>query len=109
MQRHKPIFRWLTGWLLLAALGVGALGGAGLSARAAPRQQVATNIVISEFRYTGPQWGNDEFIELYNPTASQVDISDWEIWGSNNSGGTGTSRRAHHSLQIHSSNQGNTI
>ena len=93
MRRREPIFRWLTGWLLLAALGVGALGGAGLSVRAAPRQQVATNIVISEFRFRGPDGGNDEFIEIYNPTSSQVDISDWRIWGSNNSGGTGTSPR----------------
>lgn len=93
MGQRKSFFHRLTGWLLLLALVVGVLGGAGLSARAAPEKQVATNIVISEFRFRGPNGGNDEFIELYNPTNAQIDISDWRIWGSNDSGGTGSSPR----------------
>jgi hypothetical protein len=93
MRERKSIFRWLSAWLLLVVLGVGALGGAGLSVRAAPKQQAATNVVISEFRFRGPSGGNDEFIEIYNSTNAQVDISDWRIWGSNNSGGTGGSPR----------------
>ena len=56
-------------------------------------QDFSTNhIVISEFRTRGPNGASDEFIELYNPTTGTIDISGWEIWGSNASGST--SRRA---------------
>jgi uncharacterized protein len=54
--------------------------------------QSGTSVVISEFRTRGPLGGNDEFVELFNPTAAPVDISGWTIQGSN-SGGT-TSVRA---------------
>lgn len=93
MRRRKSLLRWVSVWLLFSILGVGFLGGVGLAVRAAPKQQIATSIVISEFRFRGPNGGNDEFIELYNPTNAQADMSDWRIWGSNNSGGTGSSPR----------------
>jgi predicted extracellular nuclease len=41
-----------------------------------------THLVISEFRTAG----SDEFIEIYNPTNNWVDIGNWKISGSNNSG-----------------------
>ena len=47
-------------------------------------------VVISEFRTRGPEGANDEYIELYNPTTSAVDISGWKINGSNDSGTTAT-------------------
>src|SRR4030095_13591862 len=50
--------------------------------------QSAASVVISEFRPRGPVGGNDEFVELFNPTAAAVDISGWKIWGSNNAGTT---------------------
>jgi hypothetical protein len=59
-------------------------------AKAAPHAQSATNIVISEFRTTGPSGGNDEFVELYNPLNVSVDITGWRIKGSNSSGSTST-------------------
>ena len=86
MRRRKSFFRWVSGWLLLSMLGVGFLGGAGLSVRAAPKQQAATNIVISEFRTRGTALGNDEFVELYNPTTGSINISGWQIMGSDNAG-----------------------
>jgi P pilus assembly chaperone PapD len=88
MRRRKSLFRWVSVWLLFSMLGVGFLGGAGLAVRAAPRQQAATNIVISEFRTRGPAMVNDEFIELYNPTNSSINISGWQIMGSDNAGNT---------------------
>ena len=51
--------------------------------------QSGTGVVISEFRTRGPLGGNDEFVELFNTTASPVDISGWKIRGSNSSGTVG--------------------
>src|SRR5574341_2672801 len=87
MRHRKQSIRVLFFVFLLACL-LTALTGAGtarLPARAAPQMQAATTIVISEFRTRGPGGASDEFVELYNPTGSSVDISNWEIWGSNGS------------------------
>lgn len=40
--------------------------------------QTAGHVVISEIQIGGST-SNDEFIELYNPTDSEVDLTDWEI------------------------------
>ncbi|MCW5853529.1 MAG: VCBS repeat-containing protein, partial [Anaerolineae bacterium] len=53
-----------------------------------PPATSATGVVISEFRTTGPNGTNDEFIELYNPTGSTVNIGNWKINGSSSSGTT---------------------
>ncbi len=45
-------------------------------------------VVISEFRFRGPQGGNDEFIEIYNAGNQPVDISGYKVWGSNSTGTT---------------------
>jgi lamin tail-like protein len=47
------------------------------------------SIVISEFRTRGPNGTNDEFIEIYNPTISAVDISGWKINASDKTGAPG--------------------
>jgi len=44
-------------------------------------------VVISEFRTRGPGGASDEFIELYNNSATPVDISGWRIKGSSSAGG----------------------
>lgn len=46
----------------------------------------ATGIVISEFRTIGASGGNDEFVELFNPTAFSIPIDGWTI---NKSAGCG--------------------
>ncbi len=38
-----------------------------------------THLVISELRFRGPLGGNDEFIELYNPTGAAVNIGGWQV------------------------------
>lgn len=50
----------------------------------------ATSVVISEFRFIGDGAGNDEFVELYNPTGNPIDITGWLIRGSNNVGTVST-------------------
>jgi hypothetical protein len=46
----------------------------------------ANGVVISEFRFRGPNGGNDEFVELYNGTSAPIDIGGWKLKGSNNAG-----------------------
>src|SRR5262245_45980451 len=50
----------------------------------------ASGVVISEFRVRGPNGGNDEFVELFNASASPVAIGGWKINGSNNAGSVST-------------------
>ena len=94
-------------WLALLLLGAEAIFGALIvhlillpqgGVRAAPLLQSQTDtpsptptltpaptllppyhIVISEFRTRGPNGGNDEFIEIFNPTGDSIDISGWKI------------------------------
>jgi len=46
---------------------------------AAPAFTAASNIVISEIQVAGDGGANDEFVELYNPTAAPIDISGWSL------------------------------
>lgn len=39
----------------------------------------ATHVVISEVQIAGPNGTDDEFVELYNPTGSSVDLAGWRL------------------------------
>ena len=54
----------------------------------------ANHVVISEFATRGPTGAYDEFVELYNPTSSQVDISGWKLQYASATSGTSWSDRA---------------
>jgi predicted extracellular nuclease len=43
-------------------------------------------VVINEFRFRGPNGGNDEFIELFNRSCSPVNIADWKVQGLSSTG-----------------------
>src|SRR5687767_2956382 len=93
MKYRKQFMRVLFFVFLLACLLTGLAGTLDAPAQAAPQMQAATTVVISEFRTRGSnpgQAGSDEFIELYNPTVSPVDITGWKINGSNAMGTTNT-------------------
>ena len=53
-----------------------------------PTPSAPRHIVISEFRTIGPLGADDEFVELYNPTGTTVNIGNWYI---SKSSGCGTS------------------
>lgn len=72
--------------MLLCALCVGTFSPRVQQVEAKPSPLQASNIVISEFRFRGSAGANDEFVEIYNPTLSSIDISGWLIRGSNNAG-----------------------
>ena len=80
MKFSQRYWRGLVFLLLITALcGGTAAPLAGTTVRAAPQMQAATNVVISEFRTRGTGGANDEFVELYNPTGSPINISGWTI------------------------------
>lgn len=87
----RRFFRWMMGWFVLVLLA-GALWprDQGMPVQAAPAGQLPVQVVISEFRTRGPSGGNDEFVELFNPTTTDVNIGGWLIKGSNNAGSTST-------------------
>ena len=45
-----------------------------------------SHIVISEFRTSGPNGAEDEFVELYNPTGAAVNMGGWQIRKSSSCG-----------------------
>jgi uncharacterized protein len=71
------------------AVALVALVAISVSDQAHLAAQSGTSVVISEFRTRGPLGGNDEFVELFNPTAAPIDIGGWKIRGSNASGAVG--------------------
>ncbi len=93
MTRSRLLVRGSFVILLLAGLLVGILAPTFAPVRAAPQQAVAPgDVVISEFRTSGPNGGNDEFIEFFNRSGGDVDLSGWTVNGSNNAGPTSPAR-----------------
>lgn len=65
---------------------VGMLAGVSIPAaeqrdvRAAPMSANALNVIISEVAWSGTNAdANDEWIELYNPTGTNIDLSGWSL------------------------------
>lgn len=79
----------VNGRFLLAFVFVLLLTGLLSSPRPA-QAEGSTTVVISEFRVRGPNGAADEFIELYNLSASPVDVGGWLVRGSNNAGSVST-------------------
>lgn len=59
----------------------GLLASAALLSAQAAFAQVASGVVISQFAVRGPSGGNDEFVELFNPTSAPIAIGGWTLQG----------------------------
>ncbi len=70
-----------------AALTAGALVyAAGFALSAAPVGASPNGVLISQFRFRGPQGGNDEFIQVKNTSATPVDLSGYQVKACGNDG-----------------------
>jgi len=81
MRYPKRLLRALLPLTLLAGLFAGLAGPHVSSGRAAPLLAPGAGVVISEFRTVGPNGNADEFIEIFNRSASSVNIGGWELRG----------------------------
>lgn len=94
MEQSKHLWRPLLFFVLLTALcGSFAFLIVSAPVSAAPKLQAGANkVVISEFRTRGPgsSGATNEFIELYNPLSTSVNIGNWSIRYSTNGGNTST-------------------
>lgn len=79
MQNRNSFPRFFLVLSLLSGLCAGLFALRLGRVEAKPLAVNAANIVISEFRTRGPLGGFDEFIEIFNPTNSSIDISGWRI------------------------------
>ena len=72
LKHPRKMLRW-SATLLLAGFLLGSLlPSFSWKVQAAPRQAVALDVVINEIAWMGTVAdGNDEWIELYNPTGSK--------------------------------------
>jgi hypothetical protein len=80
MRTQKPFPRTLFFLFLLICLLGGLIGVAGVPVEAAPQMAAPLDVVINEIAW-GATAGStaDEWIELYNPTASDIDLTGWTL------------------------------
>ncbi len=72
--------RWSVALLLLGFLLGSFLPTLNWKVRAAPRQASALDVVINEVAWMGTGAdANDEWIELYNPGSTDIDLSGWRL------------------------------
>jgi uncharacterized repeat protein (TIGR01451 family) len=88
MQKN---FRFTLVLLLLISIWANPFAPATQVVEAKPANQVATDVVISEFRTRGESATNsatDEFIEIYNPTNSAIVLTGYKLRRSSSCGST---------------------
>jgi Lamin Tail Domain len=69
--------------LVLSVVTVAAFLGTTLTTTV---KAVSTSLVIHEFRTRGPNGAFDEFIEIRNVSGGSINLSGWNVIGSNGSG-----------------------
>ena len=71
-------------WIVVVLLAMAAFSSPmqeRISAQSAP-----AGIMISEFRFSAPTFSSDEYIELFNSTSGNIDISGWWLRSADNRG-----------------------
>jgi hypothetical protein len=83
---YDPVARSFSGYTYCDQNGIASVPASGVYGSVTVGMEPlgpADHIVISEFSSRGPNGaginGNDEFLELYNPTSAPVDISGWRV------------------------------
>jgi hypothetical protein len=72
--------RWSAGLLLVGFLLGSLLPSLNWRVQAAPSHAVALDVVINEIAWGGTAvYSGDEWIELYNPTSSVIDLTGWVL------------------------------
>ena len=80
MRFQKHFVRTLFFIFLLACLLTGLAGTMRVAVQAAPKEANALDVVINEVAWGGTAASaNDEWIELYNNTGSDIDLSSWSL------------------------------
>jgi hypothetical protein len=80
MKNIKPFTRALFFVFLLICLLTGLAGTLRTAVNAAPQNASALDVVINEIAWGGTDVSaNDEWIELYNNTGSNIDLSSWSL------------------------------
>lgn len=86
MQTWNRLPRILLVISLLIVLCAGMFAPRVEQVEARPLELPATDLVISEIQFHGSSGANDEFVELFNPTGSTINLNGWELRRSNASG-----------------------
>jgi lamin tail-like protein len=80
MQSRKYFLRAFFFLFLLTCLLTGLVGTVRIPAKAAPNLANPLDVVINEVAWAGTiKSPFDEWIELYNPTAANIDLTNWRI------------------------------
>lgn len=77
----SPTRRALPRRLAAGALAAAAVAAPSLVLASAASAAPSTTVVISQFRFRGPQGGNDEFVELLNVSKSPVALGGYKLLG----------------------------
>ncbi len=80
MAEYKIFLLALLIALLLIIQPTGGFSPAPVSVKAAPQQQISSgDVVISQFRFRGNGRDEDDFVEIFNRTCGDVDLSNWHL------------------------------
>lgn len=89
MSKRKPLSRAFLLFALLTLLCAGIFTPRVEEVKAKPVHAAdKVSVLISEFRTRGPGGADDEFVEIYNATASSVTLTNWKIRKSSGCGTT---------------------
>jgi predicted extracellular nuclease len=94
LNRDEKMYRFMpthNRWMMII-LVLMLVSAAAVQMVSADTAHVANHVVISEFATRGSDSPYDEFVELYNPTSSAINIGGWKMQSKSAEGGSWTNR-----------------